>query len=341
MEWPAEHILLPPPFPMPLLSIGIDVSKDNLVIALRSTNEEKRFTVANSPAGIRSFTRRVPPANSRLILESTGRYHLLPAYLLSQRGYDVRVVNPLAAKRYINASVRKRKTDATDASALAHMGSVDQRLPAPFALQKEDIAIRQQMGLLSSLERQMQSLHAMLKSYRSFQEEIGILQSPAEADIARTVAQLQRQMEQLAKEMQKAIVRDGRHKQDLELACTIPGIAPLTASLLCQLLDRTCCHPKQWIAFVGLDIAQKQSGTWKGRGKLSKRGNSYLRKRLFCAAWGAVMNDPQFRAAYDHLRAEGRSYREAMIILARKQLRILFAVWKHQHAFSPLHCMNS
>lgn len=73
---------------------------------------------------------------------------------------------------------------------------------------------------------------------------------------------------------------------------------------------------------------------WKGKGKLTKRGNPYLRKRLFGAAWGAMMSHPLFRKEYDHLREQGRSYRAAIIILARKILRIAFSVLKNHSSYS-------
>src|ERR1051326_6902035 len=116
--------------------------------------------------------------------------------------------------------------------------------------------------------------------------------------------------------------------QKHRLACTIPGIAGFTGSILCQLLDTSCIHAKQWIAFVGYDISLAQSGTWRGRGKLSKRGNGYLRKRLYQAAWGAIMHDPRFRRYYKALKEKGHSHRAATVIVSRKLLRILFAVLK-------------
>lgn len=326
---------------MPFLSIGIDVSKATLAIAIRSPSSEQRLTVKNSPIGIRALCRKCSVQGSRFILESTGRFHILPAYLLSQHGYDVRVVNPLAAKRYIAASIRKRKTDPADASALAHMGAVEQKLPAPFVLDKRDIRIRQIMGLLSSLERQLQSLHRMLESYAEFQRQLDMEPSAAEAGLGDAVRTLEHQKEHLARELQGLVLEDEGNRHALELACSIPGISPLTASLLCQLLDRTCEHPKQWIAFVGFDVAERQSGTWKGRGKLSKRGNAYLRKRLFSAAWGAAMNDAHFKRYYEDLKERGHSHREALVIIARKLLRILFIVLKKQTPFSIDQCMFS
>ena len=85
--------------------------------------------------------------------------------------------------------------------------------------------------------------------------------------------------------------------------------------------------PKSWSAFIGIDVSVKQSGTWRGRSKLSKRGNAYLRKRMFQAAWGAMQNAPEFKAYYQRLRDQGRSYKESLLMIARKQLRIAYILW--------------
>lgn len=326
---------------LPPLSVGIDVSKDTLAIAIRFHDCEEFLTLPNAAHGITAFKRKLQSCACPLIMESTGRYHLLSAFLLSEAGYDVRVINPLQAKRYVSASIRKVKSDRTDASALAQMGITDTKLPGRFILGKREIQIRQKVGLLSSLERQLQSLTQTLKRYEECHEELGLSLGKAERGMIALAEKMQEQKEHLAEEIVHCIGEDAEHQTLRDLACSIPGISELTGSLLVHFLSRECTSPKQWIAFVGFDVSVRESGTWKGRGKLSKRGFSYLRKRLFSAGWGAAMNHPSFRAYYDHLKEEGSSHREAIVIIARKLLRILFAVLKSGHPFSLEQCLFS
>ena len=56
------------------------------------------------------------------------------------------------------------------------------------------------------------------------------------------------------------------------------------------------------------------------------------------AAWGVVRHDERFHGYYEKLRAEGRSYRETMIVIARKLLRILLAVQKNGTPYSAEEC---
>lgn len=320
------------------LSVGIDVSKDTLAVAIRFADAEQHLTVPNTKNGITALSRKLRRPAYPLIMESTSRYHILPALLLTQHGHDVRVVNPVQAKRYMTSSTRNRKTDKSDASALAQMGVTDQRLPPSFAITIADLQLRQKISLLASLEHKLQSLNHVMRDYRGFQKTVGIINSPSERGVQTIVKAMERQRIRLERDIEATILRDDAKRQAVGLAASVPGISSTTASILCEVLDRDCASAKQWIAFVGYDVAERQSGTWHGRGKLSKRGNPYLRKRLFRAAWGAVQNEECFHTYYERLRAQGRSYREAIVIVARKLLRIVFAVLKNQTPFDPACC---
>ena len=100
----------------------------------------------------------------------------------------------------------------------------------------------------------------------------------------------------------------------------------MVSSLLDVTLDPSVKGAKSWIAYVGKDISVRESGTWKGRGKLTKRGNGYLRCRLFQAAWGACMNYPEIKSYYDRLKARGLNHVQAVNTVARKQLCIAYAL---------------
>jgi transposase len=327
-----------PSLPMPAalpLSIGIDVSKKELVCAVRYARSVRHVTRTNTKAGIRSLDAHFRQCSCPIIMESTGRCHFLPALLLSGCGYDVRVVNPIMAKRYMRSSARNIKSDPTDAAALAQMALLDFKLPAPFTLVMTDVALRQKVALLGKLEKQLQSLRMMQREYEEVCDLCVVPLSAAETDMAEQIAYLGRAQERLAQEIDATVCADVSMKKRVELLMTVPGISRELATILCVCLSMDCVHPKQWIAFVGLDVTVRQSGSWKGRGKLSKRGNPYLRKRLYTAAWGAQMNDALFTAEYKKLRDDGRSYREALVILSRKILRIAFAVCSKEKPYEP------
>jgi len=50
---------------------------------------------------------------------------------------------------------------------------------------------------------------------------------------------------------------------------------------------------RQLTSFAGYDIVEKQSGKTSGKTRISKRGNSHIRRALHMPSFCAVKHDPQ------------------------------------------------
>jgi transposase len=124
-----------------------------------------------------------------------------------------------------------------------------------------------------------------------------------------------------------AVSADG---EVFRLLQTIKGIGPyVAASLIGEIQDiRRFTSAKALTAYTGLDPKIRQSGkALNSTGRLTKRGSAHLRRSLFIAASVARRYDPQFKALYDKKRAEGKSYKVATCIVARKLLMVVRSVW--------------
>jgi len=124
-------------------------------------------------------------------------------------------------------------------------------------------------------------------------------------------------------------------KRDAEvaLAQTIPGFgAKTTATIIaCLPEDLRSWGRKQKVArklqaYFGFDPKLKESGTWKGQVRMSKRGIELARTALFQAATCAMLHDPEMKAVFDRKRAEGKFYLVCVSHVMRIQLRRLVAV---------------
>ena len=322
-----------------LLAVGIDVSKATFDVCFLSSDNEIHKIYKNNSKGISELLKYLKPSQQtsslRIVMESTGRYHFLLALMLSKDSFDVRVINPLIAKRYYSSFIRKVKTDKADARVLAQIALQEKDLARAFSSDKKALQIRQKMGLMASLEKTIQSLKTSLGGYFECQEKLAIETSQAEQNIRDLVFDLTKQVKQLEKEMIDLILAQVTNNDKHKTLRTVPGYSNTVAALIAQFLDSSCEHPKQWIAYIGLDISVRQSGTWRGKGRITKRGNPYLRKRLYQAAWGATMNYPEVRAYYDSLKLSGRNHVEALIIISRKLLRIAFTILKKGTIYDP------
>jgi transposase len=322
--------------------IGIDVSRSKLDIAmLDNEGEVIHFIVPNNESGIEKIGIRIKGYRGKIVMESTGRYHLLSALRLYEAGFDVRVINPLVSRKYMQAGIRKNKTDKADACKLAEIAVIEKRLPESFSADTGTIQIRQKIGLIASLETQIQTLKAIMNNYHDFQEQLKIDVSEAEKAVAKAVNQLTAAKIKLEKEIETLILKASKRNEKREILTSVPGISDYAASLILQFFGEGYNKSaKQWIAYAGMDVSVKQSGTWHGKGSLSKRGNAYLRKRLYCAAWGASMNNGSFRRYYDELKEGGRKHAEALIIIARKLIRIAFTLLKNNQLFNEKLCFS-
>ena len=152
--------------------------------------------------------------------------------------------------------------------------------------------------------------------------------------LKKTIDLLKKQKEELEKEVEEMIDESGCDSDTINKYTSIPGVSHYTASVSSLFFSGDYnLSSKQWIAFAGMDVSVRESGRWRGKGKLTKRGNGYLRKRLFQAAWGAKMHNDDFKRYYNHLRDKGKSYVEALMIIARKIVIIMFNLSKNNECY--------
>jgi len=94
-------------------------------------------------------------------------------------------------------------------------------------------------------------------------------------------------------------------------------------------------HGNQLLRRAGLNLAEKTSGKYKGKIKLSKRGNSLLRKHLFLAVIHLVKGNEAFKAWHQHNVEQKRmSKMRSIMKLIGKLARILVAMCRKGETFS-------
>jgi transposase len=129
---------------------------------------------------------------------------------------------------------------------------------------------------------------------------------------------------------------------DYQLLRNIPGIGPINAlTILAEAGDlRRFNHHRQFLKFCGLDLATCQSGTFRGRTKLSKYGNARLRRTFWMAAQVAArQRDNSFRNKLGRYVAghadDADRRRKAMTALTAKMARVAHAVVKTGTEYRP------
>lgn len=88
------------------------------------------------------------------------------------------------------------------------------------------------------------------------------------------------------------------------------------------------------IKLAGLNLYELSSGKHRGKRRISKRGRSVLRAGLYRAAVGVVRRGGPLRGFYEQLRACGKYAAVALVAVACKLMRLLFALVRDQRSYS-------
>lgn len=113
-----------------------------------------------------------------------------------------------------------------------------------------------------------------------------------------------------------------------------PGIGLITAmTMLAEIgnIGRFSSFTK-FNAFVGLHPTEFSSGENVRKGSMTPRGHNTIRPLIVEAAWIAVRTDPALALKFQEITAN-RTRKRAIIIIARKLLSRIYAIWTKQQGY--------
>lgn len=306
--------------------LGCDVAKAKLDLSLINSQGQELWNdvIPNEPLALISLLLTLegnyPEATVQCVVEATGTYHYALLEAGTASSLSCRVYNPIITKSGIKASVRGKKTDRTDALVIARMGLRGEgrlHIPEPYMTTKHYARGCQKLSILTSSFKQYQQHFTELLDGQLTPKAKELL-----VGIQQAIKEARAQIYQDLAESARGII--------FTRLQTIKGVGPFVAASLMgeiQNMERFD-SVKALTAYSGFDPKIRQSGkSLNSTGRLTKRGSSYLRRSLFIAANSARRYDPQFKALYDKKRGEGKSYKEANCVVARKLLKVIRAVW--------------
>lgn len=323
-----------------MLKFGVDVSKAKLdVLWLRDPESlrKKRKTFDNGPKAHEAFlgwAQRVSGANPQdmhVIVEPTNVYHEAFATGLYEAGVRVSVVNPHKVRQYAQGLGWMHKNDRVDSLILAQYG-VQAELQA---WQPEPAEIRHLKGLLDrlhTLDKEIQREDNRLEKARYSDLAPQVAQS-----IEQTLAFLRAEKRRIEQSIDDHIDRHPQLKQDRELLESIPGVGSTLSNYMIALLRaHRFKSGNQAAAFIGLNPVFEQSGTTvRKRTRLSKHGSGWLRAKLYMPAVVSKQHNPDVKALYERLLANGKTKMAALGAAMRKLVVICYGVLKHQTPYQP------
>ena len=296
------------------VTVGIDVAKARLDIALRPAGEH--WQVTNDEAGVADLIARLRPlAPEVVVLEASGGWELPAAAALAEAGLPVAVVNPRQVRDFARGIGQLAKTDALDAAVLARFAEVVR--PQPRPLPDADA-----QALTALLARRRQVL-AMLVAER---QRLGTARPPVRARVEAHVAWLAQELADLDGELGRALRASPIWRETEELLRSVPGVGPVVAlTLVAEVPELGRLGRKQLGALVGVAPLACDSGTLRGK-RIVWGGRGRVRAALYMAALVAIRHNPVIRAFYERLVAAGKPKMVALVACMHKLLTILNAI---------------
>ena len=322
---------------MDLITVGIDVSKDRLDVAVCPSGEA--FIVERDAAGLERLAARLRQIAPHIVaLEATGGFETVAAAALAAAGLPVVVVNPAQIRSFAKALGQRAKTDPIDAAVIARFAEAARPETRPLP----DEATR----LLAELVARRRQIIEMIGAER--QREKRVNAPRLRKSIVRLLKALEKELASVDRDIDDAVRGSPVWREKEDLLASTPGIGPAIArTLIAELPELGQLGRKQIAALSGLAPFTRQSGQWRGRSFIGG-GRSAVRTALFMGAMVAKRHNPVLKAFFDRLVAAGKPRMVALIAVARKLLIILNTIlrdrqpWKiacRQDSRSlPLYC---
>ncbi len=142
---------------------------------------------------------------------------------------------------------------------------------------------------------------------------------------------LVKEIDTLETEINKLIVEVEPHYM------SIPGIGPISAAIIYSEYGdlSNFSTPAQMLAFAGIEPGVNDSGTESHRGRMVKHGSSLLRYAIINCCLPLIRFDMTFASYYAKKRGEGKPHRVAITHVAKKLLRVIYALEKQGVDFNP------
>lgn len=310
--------------------LGIDIAKHTYHVTVqRPDGKRRQKRCDNTPAGHRTLLMWLEKQDVGVVhacIEATGTYADAVATALVDAGHRVSIVHPAAVRAFAHSQLRRTKTDAVDSDVLVDFCVAHQ----PPAWTPWPVEVR----ALQALVRRHTAVQAMLIEERN-RLQAGELLPLVEASITAHIAVLERDLKTLEQQIRDHFTQHPGLRQQRELLLTIPGIGEATiARLLAECRAITAFeNARAYAAFSGLVPQHHQSGTLRGRSRLSKLGSARLRHALYFPALTAMRYNPVLKAFSARLRAAGKPKMVVVAAVMRKLLHLVYGVLKHQRPF--------
>jgi transposase len=265
------------------------------------------------------------------LMEATGVYHEHLAHFLYLKRETVHIVLATKAKRYFQSLGMKSKNDKIDAQGLATMG-VQQFLEPWKPISAELYALRSLTGQAEALKNSKTIFTNQLEAAKhSVHVDKLIIKS-----LNSIIKKLDQEITSFEKKIEKCVKEDEMLNSKFKLFKSLKGFGIMSFAVIVgetggfELFE----NQSQLVSYSGYDIVQNASGKRVGKTKISKKGNSHIRRILHMPALNVVRYKiPVFRSLYERVYEKTKIKMKGYVAVQRKLLCLMYSLWKRNEVF--------
>ena len=328
-------------------TIAVDLAKNVFEIGISERPGHVNETCRLSRGKFLKFS--VDQEPTRVVMEACGSSHYWGREI-EKLGHEVKLISP----QYVTPYVQRNKNDGTDVKALleADRNSDIHAVPIKTVAQQQLTGLhRLRSGWMETRTSRINMLRGLLREFgfvipvgahRLVPSVMGLVED-ADVDIPSVLREMFyqvceeiRELEARKRSLEEELLALAQQTPDVERLQSIPGIGLLTAMALVGFVGDIQRFPsgRHFASYLGLTPREHSSGERRRLGRINKCGDSYLRTLLIHGGrsllWSAHRRNakPSPLQLWELKIHETRGHNKAIVALANKLARTVWAVWK-------------
>ena len=333
--------------------ISVDIAKAVFEIAVSDRPGHVARTSRLKRGQFLEFFAQQPAAT--VFMEACGSAHYW-ARRIEELGRQVVLLPPHQVRPY----VKRNKTDRTDAKGILEASRNEDIRPVPVKTVPQQVLTslhRMRQGWMTERTARLNALRGLLRELGVFipvgavnvVPALWALIEDADSELPDTLrpvfaaaCQEIREIEARIKQVERQLEALADQLPAVASLLSIPGIGLLTATALVAFIGDVRRFPsgRHLASYLGLTPREFSSGLKRYLGRISKRGDGYLRTLLIHGARSVLhhaRNQQQDRfRIWAHNLSKTHVHNKAAVAVANKLARIVWAVWSRQQPYRQL-----
>lgn len=267
------------------------------------------------------------------VMEATGVYYENLAYFLYENGQKVSVQLAQKLTYFAKSNNLKTKTDKVDSKMIATfgmekaLGALDLWTPPSKEFKVIRDLSREHTSLKKEVAAAKSQLHAMDHAHKTYKKVITLKKQ--------MISFYEKQLEIIEKELKRLIKADEHLNKKIQNIETVKGLGFITIIKVISEVNGFLLFTniRQLVSYAGLDIVQKESGKYKGKTRISKKGNARIRSALYMPAVTAATHNNNLKDFYDRVNENGTVKKHGIVAVMRKLLILIYTLWKKDERY--------